>query len=504
MKYDIPTARFCREEFHAKPVDVEETVIAMSDATLQKRQKREGDPLSWIPTVCLMGLAVFYIALFGRYRAYEIDNPWYLSFSRSYWVDHFTGDRFLNGVFPDGMGGTAVFGRMAALLQGIALQPFEWRPEPALMFSVIFVLFGLALWYRFLRRSGWNVLSSSASIVALGLTEPFVGMANRFRYEPLTFVLFSAAFLLVAERRPTLAIIVGSLAVETQPGAAVVILSVLLFLARADKRPGKLLLPALLGAIVFTIYYFLLHPDIVSILQATNWHRGSAQREVGGFLRAYFLERKRHLPELLFFLGVFLLYFRRRRQAPELVRRMAEITGLICVFSFVMNWPTPAYMIFFFPPALVVAGELIESRWKRAWLLPAVMAILMVPQYSAVAYLNRGEAYRTQDIQAVNDLILRSEQRLGLEDTQTEVMGDYSLWFSHPSHYRALAKTTLEEIPREDLFLCFEGPIRPPAMVDQIVRYCDDVRTRTVVREIDQLMVRGHLLHVLAPARHSH
>jgi hypothetical protein len=454
-----------------------------------------------MPAVCLLVLAAFYIALFGLYRAYEIDNPWYLSFSRSYWVDHFTGDKFLNGIFPDGMGGTVVFGRLAALLQGIALHRFGWRPEPALWFSVTLVLLGLGLWYRFLRQSGWGVASSSALILALGLTEPFVSMANRFRFEPLSFVLFSATFLLAAQRRCTLAIAVGFLAVETEPAAGIIAISAIFLVSRMEGWTGKLLLRILFGGACFAIVYLSLHPDITSVLRGTDWHRGAGQRQIGGFLTAYFLERKRHLPELLFFLGIFFFYFRSRAQMSALVRRMAEVTGLVCLFSFVMNWPTPAYMIFFFPPALVVAAGVMQVRYKTVWLLPTFIALLMLPQYCAVAYLNRGESYRDEDLKAVNDLILGSEQKLGLLDSRTEIMGDYSLWFAHPSHYRALAKPTLAQIPNEDLFLCFDGPIRPAVMVDQIVRYCGDVRDRIAVREVGQMTVRGHLLRVLAPDR---
>jgi len=357
------------------------------------------------------------------------------------------------------------------------------------------------MWYCFLCLFGWSREKSSAFIVALGLCEPFLSMANRFRFEPVSFVLFSAAFLLVKQRSYLLAIIVSFLAIETEPAAAITLVAVILLVAKSGCSAPNLLLKIGIGGIFFSIFYLSLHPDIVGVLQHTDWHRGAGQRQIGGFLRAYFFERKRHLPEFFLFVGVFTVYLRNQARASALAHRMAEVTGLVCLFSFVMNWPTPAYMIFFFPPALVVAAEVIEIRWKNPWLLPAVMAALMVPQYCAVAYLNLGESYRPADIEAVNSLILRSERRLNLIASRTEVMGDYSLWFAHPAHYRALAKPTISKISAEDLFLCFDGPIRPVAMVDQIVLYCGDVRSRIAVEEIDQAVVRGHLLRVLVPAR---
>jgi hypothetical protein len=447
-------------------------------------------------------LEILYIALFQRYRAYEIDNPWYLSFSRNYCVDRYPGDFFLNGVFPDGMGGTAVFGRLAGLTQGLVLNDFAWRPFPAMLLSSALVIAGLVFWYRVLRQGGLSPAKSSALILATGLTEPFVGMANRFRFEPFAFLSFAAAFWLAGTRRPLLALIVGLLALETEPVAAIVFCSVFLFLLRTQQqRPAKLLWKVSIAGACFAGFYFSLHPDIFHILNDTDWHRGSGQREFGGFLRAYFIQRKRHLPELGLFAIAFYVYLKKHAQAPAFVHRMAEMTALVCVFSFLMNWPTPAYMVLFFPSALVVTGWCIETKWNFEWSVPILLAVLMLPQYGALAYINAQEGFRSTELNQVANAIHKSEREIGLDDSRAQIMGDYSLWFAHPAHYRALARTTRTYIPTEDLFLCFDGPIRPPAMVDPIVRYCADVTNVIRSREVDRITVRGHVLHILAPER---
>jgi hypothetical protein len=457
--------------------------------------------LPWMAGLCITFLGILYSILFQKYRAYEIDNPWYLSFSRSYWVDRYPGDLFLNGVFPNGMGGTAVFGRLPGIIQGAILSHFDWQPVPAMLISSALVLAGVAVWYKILRQSGMSATKSSASILALGLTEPFVGMADRFRFEPFAFFFLAVALWLAASRRPFLALLIALLALETEPAAVIIFCSVLLFLLRTHQPPASLAWKAALAGICFACFYLFLHADIFQILHHTDWQNGSAQREFGGFLRAYFIQRKRHLPELVLFALVVCVYFKKYAQAPCFVHRMAEVAALVCVFSFVMNWPTTAYMAFFFPPALVVSAWCIETRLKFEWSQPIIVAALMFPQYAAVAYINAHEGYRTSDLAQVAAVIRKSEADVGLNDAR--IMGDYSLWFAHPANYRALASTTLMYISEEDLFLCFDRPIRPSAMVDPIVRYCTDVTDKVRVHEIDRVTVRGHLLHVLAPLRAS-
>lgn len=467
-----------------------QVVKAHRDFTLSSRLPLYG----W-----LLLLGIFYAVLFQRYRAYEIDNPWYLSFSRNFWVHRFTKDYFLNGIFPDGMGGTDVFGRIPALIQGAFVNFMHWMPVPAMLLSTAVVLAGLWMWYLFLYSSGFSEKQSVASVLALGISEPFVGMADRFRYEPYAFLLLATTFWLVSKERPRLALIMGLLAFEIEPAAGMVLLSVCLLLVRSGMSWRGFFAGLGIAVLCFWVIYGILHPHLFAILRATDWHRGAAQREVGGFLHAYFVDRKRHLLELALLTGCAVFYARHFRQAPSMVRRMAEIVCLLSLCSFAMRWPTPAYMIFWYPAALAVVSWCLSTGGWPVWGLPLLMAGFMLPQYAALGWINREEGYRPADLKAVHASILLAEQQNGLNDQNTQIMGDYSLWFAHPEHYRGLARTTLGFLNQEDLFLCFDQPLRQPEMVDPIVRYCGDVRQNVHVHELGELRVRGHLLHILAP-----
>ena len=477
--------------------DRQDTQAAIAEAPLS------GWAASYPSFLVLVLLGVLYCSLYNSYRAYEIDNPWYLSFSYNFHINHITKDLFLNGIFPDGMGGTPVFGRLAALLQASILSHAGWMPFPAMFFSTALVLAGLFFWSRFLTQEGLSQKQSAAIILALGLTEPFVGMAERFRFEPFSFLLMALAFWLASLRGRqftllTCSLCLGLLALETEPAALLIFPGLLLYQLRSRQaEPVKVLYAATLAVLFFAMVYAYLHPDILTILQQTNWHRGNTQRQAGGFLRAYFLDRKRHLPELALILFAAWAYLSKRKQAPPLVRRMAEITGFTCVFSFLMNWPTPAYMIFFFPFFMVVAHWVLHSR--PVWLLPAITMLLMLPQYAALAVINYHQGWRSDDIRQVAQAIQHSERLAGLDDSKIQIMGDYSLWFAHPQHYRALSRTTSGLVSGEQLFLCFDLPLRPLAMVDPIALYCPDLKAQIAVRELEKIEVRGHRLLLLAP-----
>ena len=38
--------------------------------------------------VLIAFIAMFYIALIGRYRAFDLDTVWYLSYSHTFWTRH--------------------------------------------------------------------------------------------------------------------------------------------------------------------------------------------------------------------------------------------------------------------------------------------------------------------------------------------------------------------------------------------------------------------------------
>ena len=82
-------------------------------------------------------VVVVYAALFGVYRCnVAIDTPWDLSFSYNYCVKGIDTDPTFGSIFPNGMGGTVAFGKLAALVQCAALSPFGWSLTAANVLSV--------------------------------------------------------------------------------------------------------------------------------------------------------------------------------------------------------------------------------------------------------------------------------------------------------------------------------------------------------------------------------
>jgi hypothetical protein len=57
---------------------------------------------------------LFYIALWGLYRPYNIDDPWFMSFSYDLCHRQSELDLAFGGRFPNGMGGTIAFGKLVA------------------------------------------------------------------------------------------------------------------------------------------------------------------------------------------------------------------------------------------------------------------------------------------------------------------------------------------------------------------------------------------------------
>ena len=94
--------------------------------------------------------------MFLRYRPYDIDNPWFLSFSYNTCVEHINTDQYMNVQFPAGMDGTQLFGRLAAYVQCALLAHTGWQQWPAALVSAVFVVFSLTMWWLQLQRLGYK------------------------------------------------------------------------------------------------------------------------------------------------------------------------------------------------------------------------------------------------------------------------------------------------------------------------------------------------------------
>jgi hypothetical protein len=384
-------------------------------------------------SVSIIGVLVVtvYATLFGNYRPHtSIDTPWDLSFSYNYCIKGVDTDPTFGSVFPNGMGGTVAFGKLAAMMQCAALAPFDWSLVAANVLSVAGVVLSMAAIFAFLVGEGFSRLGAVTCCLALAATEPFVAMANQSKYEYLTFLLAVCGLLLAARRHLLLAGLISVLAIEVQPiGIMALIYLIAYEVSRTIQmrrfrpdfdRIAKLVLGGMLGLAL----YFMLHPDILTLLAAypnpAEWGKEGSVH----FLYPYFFEARlyRHLPELAVFAGCLLVHLGRRdyRQWPfPLVASLATLFG-----GFFLAHRNYFYTPFWYFPSFLLVFLTASAAW-RAIVIPALVLVLFVPQY-AVAYV-WGHKYgyaRQSELQVARSAIVRHSADL----SHAHIFGDFIFW----------------------------------------------------------------------------
>ncbi len=182
-------------------------------------------------------LAAAYVLLWNKYRPYNIDDSWFSSFSYNLCHKHSEIDDAFGGRFRNGMGGTVVFGKLAAYPQCVLYDLFGWTLTSLQIFAKLTSLGGVILIALALLKAGFErslVWLFAISFIAM---EPFFNMANQGRYESVTFLFMGAALLLVSYGRITFAGFISAAAVEIQPIGIVVPLFAAIFLL--TTRPGS-------------------------------------------------------------------------------------------------------------------------------------------------------------------------------------------------------------------------------------------------------------------------
>jgi hypothetical protein len=235
-------------------------------------------------------------------------HAWYLSISYYCCIKGINSDFTFGVPFPVGIGGTVAFGKLAALIQCAALVPFNWSLIAVNILSVAGVVFSMVAIFYFLLREGFDRFSAAICCLGLAAIEPFIAIANQSKYEYITSLFPACSLLLLARRHLFLSGLISVLAIEVQPIGIMAPIYLISFEAsRLVQTPQfrpelnrivKLALGATLGLAV----YFILHPNILSLLATSNADEWNAYS--GHFLYGYFVEAKlyRHLPELAAFL----------------------------------------------------------------------------------------------------------------------------------------------------------------------------------------------------------
>ncbi len=238
------------------------------------------------PVLILGVLFCFYLGMFLKYRAYDVDNPWFLSFSYNTCVEHIDTDQYLNVPFPRGMDGTQFFGKLAAYGQCAVLRPLEWQPWPSVILSASLVVLSLGMWWFMLRKLDYPARFSIGFMIVAGLSEPFLSVANKFRYECFSFAFVSLGLLLVSYSRPFWGVLVAALAVEVQPIAIVGIAPVLILVWSTQKITRALMLRLICASALAFTFYLALHPNALHASQYLGKIKSGEISKVGGFFAA--------------------------------------------------------------------------------------------------------------------------------------------------------------------------------------------------------------------------
>jgi hypothetical protein len=455
--------------------------------------------------LALLLVGVVYVALIGRYRAYDLDDPWFLSFSHGYWVHGVQTDTFMRMAFPSGMGGVVAFGKLAAFVQGAILSVTGWTLAAGTLISVVFVFAALWLLIRACERFGYSSHFTACYVLLVGLTEPFVFASQKTRYEFLPLFLLALALWLVSRQSVLPAMFVGALAAEVEPTGVVVGCAIFVVIVVQNRKRGlplgKTLLRVAIGAVAALAIYLLLHSDIVATLHAANWKAASAGRFPGGFVTLYYLKYKRHLPELLVLLVAVAASFARARRGLFVDWPFLCVVT-VAVISALLGWGNVPYFCFISPFVCLFLLQVFfsEKNWK--WVAAAAL-LYTLPAYAYRFYYwdVRHPGFTESDERELAAAIVRAAALSGKTSAQASVVGSFEAWYAHPDHFANLDKRTATDslLGSADVIVCPEkalDPVLAPKDVDEVT--CSTVR-RIPSRVVEALNVRGHEMEIVVP-----
>jgi hypothetical protein len=287
-----------------------------------------------------------------------------------------------------------------------------------------------------------------------------------------------------------------AIAIEVEPmaGLGIVPAAVLAFSLYKDRQCVIRRIVAA-GAAAITIC-LCLHPNIKELFRA-HTHNGDLEL-VGGFVRAYFVERHRHLPELVFYAAAGWLYWHNRRSVQS--HYLGISAALLTAASLLTPHGNAACMIFLCP--FLARMALVAVKAERYPVRVAVLVLAyLLPQYGVLMRMNCGLGYRGQDIQQVSTAIDNASRQIGVTENDLRVYGDDGLWFAHPHFYRGAFSNTLRYADEANLFVCYEQPPTNNGMVADHSLYCPDLRQHFPLIPISTTLVKGNTLYLYAKRR---
>lgn len=440
----------------------------------------------------LFFLGIVYLLGIQRYRAYDIDTPWYLSFSYNYCHGGIQTDEFERIRYPNGMDGVSLFGKLAAESQCFALNRLGWTQTSVAQMNLVFCLASLWLWWSFLERLGYRERWIAGFILLFGILEPTVSMVEKARYEFFAFFLLSAALWLAGKGLEFAALLVALLSVETEPAALLCVLLVGLFVTLRTKNRRLLLLKGAISTALAVAFYVGLHPGAIHVIATAPAAAGTFAP--GGMMTNYFVDRKRHLPELAILLFGAWLYWKQRKQITDPTAGWLGIGAVVALL--LATHLNPAYMVFGMPFMLWPALEGYD-RTKPVRLVPATMLLIVMVQYSYLYRANLHEGFDTRDLEQVQQMINLVASDRAIRADLVHITGDHSLWYAHPVNYRGTFTGNASSLTDANIYLCFDRPLMPGGLSAYDSMYCAEMERDIPLREVSSLTLHSHLVHFL-------
>jgi len=217
---------------------------------------------------------------------------------------------------------------------------------------------------------------------------------------------------------------VAWLALETHPtGAFAFFLMAAAFFADRPLKPRKIPLPSLAGFLLGSLYYYLLHADVLNarlpgMLLENNRMGGHS---IQNFLFDYFFHSKyhRHLVDFALLLFCFIEFFRKKMFTRDPL--VLPLSLSLLSFCLLFQRPQYHYVLYFYPVFLLILAKVFETRWNLAWMSWGLLALL-VPQYAFAYHLNRDYSYKVE---------IQNYQKRIPSDT-LPILGGPNAWFAFP------------------------------------------------------------------------
>ncbi|MCB0327757.1 MAG: hypothetical protein KDD52_09095 [Bdellovibrionales bacterium] len=321
---------------------------------------------------------------------YHVDNAWEVAKTYYYIKLGITEDVLFRSIdAPDRI---QLFCKGFYFLLGNTLELFGWTKSNALWFSSFFLWLTSLVWFFILRSLHFSKKVAGTFSFLMLLYPAFFSAAHLARADTLALCAASFGFLLFIHRRYILACFVVMVAFEFHVMGSIGAFYILAFVL--DQRKYffskknlalKVLTQCLIGVLLGSIYYYIMHMDVLSfeLLHTILSIKKQMPNPLKNYLISYFIHDRWFVHIFEFFVIVVSIRFFIFRKLYQNNSFVGTFMLVLIVSSFITQRPNKHYMVFAFPAFLLAIVYTFESM-KRTKELVATSLVLI---FSVNAYL---------------------------------------------------------------------------------------------------------------------